>query len=171
MDRPRSPVKDAGRWVRSIPPLWCLLVDKHEERGRLPAVGRDDPARGSLFDCQWAATMSRPGSRRAALQAARPGTYRRFTGCSYRPVAAGNSRCSLLLCFTSSMLSPTYCPLLTWLPPVTKVAPAIGLPHFPTLREHPHSASYQHPPVPLHAERTTPTVWPYYGNAGMVGWR
>ena len=53
MDRPRSPVQDAGRWVRSIQPLWCPPVAKHEERGRPPAVGRDDPARWRLFDCQW----------------------------------------------------------------------------------------------------------------------
>ena len=57
MDRPRSPVQDAGRWVRSIPPLWCLLVDKHEEWGRLPADGRDGPARWRLFDCQWRLTQ------------------------------------------------------------------------------------------------------------------
>ncbi len=45
MDRPRSPVKDAGLWLRSIQPLGCPPVAKHEERGRLPTVGRDDPAR------------------------------------------------------------------------------------------------------------------------------
>ena len=36
MDRPRSLVKDAGIWVRSIQPLECPPVAKHEERGRLP---------------------------------------------------------------------------------------------------------------------------------------
>ena len=36
MDRPRSPVKDAGLWLRSIPPFGCSPVAKHEERGRLP---------------------------------------------------------------------------------------------------------------------------------------
>ena len=40
MDRPRSPVKDAGRWVRSIQPLWCPPTAKHEERGRLPCWER-----------------------------------------------------------------------------------------------------------------------------------
>ena len=53
MDRPRSLVKDADRWLRSIQPLRCPPAAKHEERGRLPAVGRDDPARWRLFDCQW----------------------------------------------------------------------------------------------------------------------
>ncbi len=36
MDRPRSLVKDAGLWLRSIQPLGCPPVAKHEERGRLP---------------------------------------------------------------------------------------------------------------------------------------
>ena len=55
MDQPRSPVQDAGLWVRSIPPLGCSPVAKHEERDCLP-VGRDDPARRCLFDCQWRPT-------------------------------------------------------------------------------------------------------------------
>ncbi len=38
--------------MRSIQPLGCSPVAKHEERGRLPTVGRDDPARWRLFDCQ-----------------------------------------------------------------------------------------------------------------------
>ena len=53
MDRPRSPVKNAGLWLRSIQPLRCSSAAKHEERGSLPAVGRDDPARWRLFDCHW----------------------------------------------------------------------------------------------------------------------
>ena len=36
MDRPRSLVQDAGLWLRSIQPLGCPPVAKHEERGRLP---------------------------------------------------------------------------------------------------------------------------------------
>ena len=36
MDRPRSLDKDAGIWVRSIQPLGCSPVEKHNERGRLP---------------------------------------------------------------------------------------------------------------------------------------
>ena len=38
MDRPRSlvQIQDAGLWMRSIQPLGCSLVAKHEERGRLP---------------------------------------------------------------------------------------------------------------------------------------
>ena len=35
MDRPRSLVQDAGLWLRSIQPLGCPPLAKHEERGRL----------------------------------------------------------------------------------------------------------------------------------------
>ena len=76
MDRPRSlvQVQDAGLWVRSIQPLGCPPVAKHEERGRLSTVGRDDPARWRLFDCQVRGSpLSRPGCRRAAFWAASPG--------------------------------------------------------------------------------------------------
>ena len=47
MDRPRSPVKDAGRVGAVHSAAWVVIAGraKHEERGRLPAFGRDDPAR------------------------------------------------------------------------------------------------------------------------------
>ena len=86
MDRPRSPVQDAGRWVRSIPPLWYSPVAKHEERGRLPAVGRDDPACGCLFDCQWR-LIQPPRSPPRRSRATAVG-FRQFTGSSNRLVAA-----------------------------------------------------------------------------------
>ena len=62
MDRPRSPVKDAGLWVRSIQPLGCPPVAKHEEPGRLPsAVGRDAPASLTPIRLSAAASPSRLG--------------------------------------------------------------------------------------------------------------
>ena len=89
MDRPRSPVKDAGLWVWSIQPLGCPPVAKHEERGRLPLVGRDDPARWILFDCQGRPDGAAPVS--AALPfGQRPLGYRRFNGWFNRPAITGN---------------------------------------------------------------------------------
>ena len=77
MDRPRSQVQDAGIWVRSIQPLGCPPVAKHEKRGRLPFVGRDDPARWRLFDCQ------RQPHRAAWVNATPPG---RAAGFGLSPV-------------------------------------------------------------------------------------
>jgi len=97
MDRPRSRVQDAGRGVRSIPPGVRSPVAKHEERGRLPAVGRDEPR--SLAPIRLSGggpvepprlSLRRAGRRRAS------GCYRRLTGCSNRPAITGNSGCSLL---------------------------------------------------------------------------
>ena len=71
MDRPRSLVKDADRWLRSIQPLWCPPAAKHEERGRLPRWERRPrslaPIRLSL-----AAHQAAPVDL-AALRAAGPG--------------------------------------------------------------------------------------------------
>ena len=137
MDRPRSPVQDAGRWVRSIPPRWCSPVAKHEERGRLPAVGRDDPARRCLFDCPGRPTRPpRLPPRRAT-----------GGGLELPPVHGllkpardhtGNPGRSSLLSVTSSMWlwlwlspSPSFYLLLTRLPPATTTL-VIGTPaHLP----------------------------------------
>ena len=89
MDRPRSPVQDAGRWVRSIPPLGCSPVAKHEERGRLPHLGETTPLVGA-YSIVRGGSCSRPGCRRAAQGAAGLG-FRRFTGSSNRLVLEGNS--------------------------------------------------------------------------------
>ena len=89
MDRPRSPVKDAGRWVRSIQPLWCPPMAKHEERGRLPLSWERRPR--SLAPIRLSGT-----AHRAALVTTTPRFgqralgYCRFTGYSNRPVTAGN---------------------------------------------------------------------------------
>ena len=90
MDRPRSLVKDAGLWVRSIQPLWCRPVAKHNERGRLPPLGETTPLVGA-YSIVIGGPSSRPGCRRAALRAAGL-SYRRFTGCSNRPLMTDSSR-------------------------------------------------------------------------------
>ena len=66
MDRPRSPVQDAGLWVRSIPPLGCSPVAKHEERGA-PPLGETTPLVGA-YSIVRGGPQSRPGCRRAALE-------------------------------------------------------------------------------------------------------
>ena len=76
MDRPRSPVQDAGRWVRSIQPLWCPPAAKHEKRGRLPRWERR-PRSLAPIRLSGAASHSRPVCRRAAGKA---------TGLGYRRV-------------------------------------------------------------------------------------
>ena len=69
MDRPRSPVQDAGRWVRSIPPLGCSPLAKHEERGRLPSLGETAPL-FVAYSIVSSGPPSRPGCRCATLRAA-----------------------------------------------------------------------------------------------------
>ena len=97
MDRPRSPVQDAGLWVRSIPPLGCPPVAKHEERGRLPRSWERRPR--SLapirLSGQWRPTE--PPDAAAPHFGLRALGYRRFTGWFKRPVMNGNSCWSLLL--------------------------------------------------------------------------
>ena len=44
MDRPRSPVEDAGRWVRSIPPLGCCAGWQNTKSGAAsPQLGETAP--------------------------------------------------------------------------------------------------------------------------------
>ena len=90
MDRPRSLVQDAGLWLRSIQPLWCPPVAKHEERGRLPRIWERRPRSlmpirlsGAAYPA--APVAAAPRFRRRVLG------YRRFTACSNRAVMTGNS--------------------------------------------------------------------------------
>ena len=69
MDRPRSPVKDAGLWVRSIQPLRCPPVAKHEERGRLPRRWERRPRSLMPIRLSGAALRSCPDCRRSVLRA------------------------------------------------------------------------------------------------------
>ena len=89
MDRPRSPVKDAGLWLRSIQPLGCPPVAKHEERGRLPRSWERRPRSLAPIRLLRAAYAAAPVAA-ASRFGRRASGYRRFAGCSDRPLMTGN---------------------------------------------------------------------------------
>ena len=59
MDRPRSPVQDAGRWCGPFRRLDVRRVVKHEERGRLPQLGETTPLLG-IYSIVSGGPRSRP---------------------------------------------------------------------------------------------------------------
>ena len=176
MDRPRSPVQDAGRWVRSIQPLGCLPVDKHEERGRLPAVGRDSPARGCLFDCQRRLTQPPGFSPRPAWEG---GPWDLSPVHRLLQPARGRRELRMFVVTVFHLLDVVVVvSVVADVPPVADVVAAGevgGASHWPaTLSDPPRvppSTSQRHSPVPPGDGRTTPTVRPCHGKPGMANWR
>ena len=94
MDRPRSlfQIQDAGLWVRSIQPLVCPPVAKHEERGRFPRSWERRPRSLAPIRLSGQGQPIEPPRLPPRRALGRPASgYRRFTGCSNRPVMTGCS--------------------------------------------------------------------------------
>ena len=97
MDRTRSPVEDAGRWVRSIPPLGCAPGGETRRAGLPPPPLGETTPLVDAYSIVSGGPPCRPRGRRAL------GCYRRLAGCSNGPVITGNPGCSLLKLITSLM--------------------------------------------------------------------